>query len=211
MITPTKTMPRHMRGVITRSPDGRGGCCMSPSSAGSTPSASAGAPSVTRLIHRICVASSGSTTASSVDVKAELPGEEHAKEHRHHLADVRRQQVAQELPDVGEDRAAFLDGGDDRREVVVGEHHVGRLFRHVGPGDAHRDADVGRLQRRRVVHAVAGHRHDRARAPQRVDDAQLVFGVHARVDRHLGDRARQRRRPAVASSSAPVMARPSAR
>ena len=84
----------------------------------------------------------------------------------------------------------FFDRGDDRGEVVVGEHHVGGLFRHVRPGDAHGDADVGLLQRRRVVHAVAGHRHDRARAPQRVDDAQLVFGVDARVDGHLGDRAR---------------------
>ena len=43
------------------------------------------------------------------------------------------------------------------------------------PGDAHGDADVGLLQRRRVVDAVACHRHDRAGPPQRVDDAQFVF------------------------------------
>ena len=39
--------------------------------------------------------------------------------------------------------AAFLDRGDDRREVVVGEDHVGRFLGDVGAGDAHRDADVG--------------------------------------------------------------------
>ena len=44
--------------------------------------------------------------------------------------------------------AALAHGGDDRGEVVVGEDHVGRLLRHVGAGDAHGDADVGRLQRR---------------------------------------------------------------
>ena len=34
-------------------------------------------------------------------------------------------------------------------------------------------------------------------ALQRLDDAQLVLGVDARVDRDLGDRARQCRRPAA--------------
>ena len=58
--------------------------------------------------------------------------------------------------------APFLDRGDDGREVVVGQDHVGGILRHVGAGDAHRHADVGRLQRRGVVHAVAGHRHDLA-------------------------------------------------
>ena len=101
-------------------------------------------------------------TPSPAACQADQAGQQHAEEHGHDLADVRRQQVAQELPDVGEDRPAFLDGGDDRGEVVVGEHHVGRLLRDVGAGDAHRDADVGGLQRRRVVDAVAGHRHDRA-------------------------------------------------
>ena len=47
MMTPTKMMPRHIRGDETLSAAGRGGCCISPSSAGSTPSASAGSPSVT--------------------------------------------------------------------------------------------------------------------------------------------------------------------
>ena len=43
--------------------------------------------------------------------------------------------------------------------VVVGEHHVGGLFGHVGAGDAHGHADVGPLERWRIVDAVAGHRH----------------------------------------------------
>ena len=81
--------------------------------------------------------------------------QQHAEEHGHNLADVRRQEVAQELADVGEDRPPFLDGRDDGCEVVVGEHHVGRLLGHVGPGDAHGHADVGGLERRRVVDPVA--------------------------------------------------------
>ena len=52
------------------------------------------------------------------------------------------------------DRTAFFHSGDDRVEAVVGQHHVGRLLGDVGAGDAHRDADVGRLQRWRVADAA---------------------------------------------------------
>ena len=65
---------------------------------------------------------------------------------------------------------AFFHRRDNGGEVVVGQHDVGRLLGDVGPGDAHGNADVGRLQGRRVVDAVAGHRHDgalRAEAPAR--------------------------------------------
>ncbi len=82
----------------------------------------------------------------------------------------------------GVDRAPFLDRGDDRREVVVGEHHVGRLLRHVGAGDAHRDADVGGLERRRVVDAVAGHRDDLAAAPAARARCAACARGDARVD-----------------------------
>ena len=43
------------------------------------------------------------------------------------------------------------------------------------------------FKRRRVVDAVAGHRHDRAAALQRLHDAQLVLGVDARIDRDFPD------------------------
>ena len=68
--------------------------------------------------------------------------------------------VGQKLPDVLEDRAPFLDGVDDAREIVVQQHHVGGLLRHVRARDPHGDPDVGALERGRVVHAVARDRHD---------------------------------------------------
>ena len=136
------------------------------------------------------MASSGTAIASPVLVEAEHARQHDAEEHRQHLADVRREQEAQELADVGEDPASLADRGDDRGEVVVGEDHVRRLLGHVGAGDAHRDADVGRLQRRRVVHAVARHRDDLAVRLQRVDDPQLVLRRDARVDRDLPHRGR---------------------
>ena len=71
------------------------------------------------------------------------------------------------------------------------------------PRDAHGDADVGFLQRRRVVHAVSRHGHDGAGALQRIDDAQLVFRIHAGVDRHAGSRARERIRRKLSPARLP--------
>ena len=79
--------------------------------------------------------------------------ERRRQEDAHHLADVRRDEVADELLHVVVDGAALLHRRHDAREVVVGEDHLGRRL-----GDrrarAHRDADLRLLQRRRVVHAV---------------------------------------------------------
>ena len=54
---------------------------------------------------------------------------------------------------------------------------VGGFARDVGADPAHRDADVGALQRRRVVDAVAGHRDEFAARLQRLDDADLLLGL----------------------------------
>ena len=93
------------------------------------------------------------------------------------------------------------------REVVVGEDHVGGLLGHVGAGDAHRHADVGGLERGRVVDAVAGHRDDRAVALERLDDPQLVLGIDARVDRDRRHASAASSSSDMARSSAPVTAR----
>jgi hypothetical protein len=53
------------------------------------------------------------------------------------------------------------------------------------PPRAHRDADGGLLDRRRVVDPVAGHRHDLAAIGlQRLHDAELVLGVDPREHPH---------------------------
>ena len=73
------SIERSIDPVVSR----RGGSRITSSTAGSTPSASARALSVSRLIHRICVASSG--TARPVApclAQSEEPGREHADEHR---------------------------------------------------------------------------------------------------------------------------------
>ena len=55
---------------------------------------------------------------------------------------------------------ALADGADDGAEVVVEKHDRRDLPCAARAALAHRDADVGGLERRHVVHAVAGHRDD---------------------------------------------------
>ena len=62
------------------------------------------------------------------------------------------------------------------RQLVGHERDVGGLERGVGAGDAHRDADVGGGERRRVVDAVADHRQRAVARAQLLDRRHLVLG-----------------------------------
>ena len=70
----------------------------------------------------------------------------------------------------------MLNGRDDGGVVVIGEHHVGRLFRDVSAGDTHGHADVGPFEGRGIVDAVTGHSHHVTPRFERFDDAHLVLG-----------------------------------
>ena len=117
---------------------------------------------------------------------------------------VRGETAEHALGDVRVDHPALFDRPHERREAVVEKDDLGGLLRDVGARDPHRDADARVPQRRGVVDAVAGDRHDVARALHEVDDARLVLGVDAAEDRAAGAaRARAPRR----RSSRPVRRR----
>ena len=59
------------------------------------------------------------------------------------LTDVGGQRPRDELGQVVEDSAAFFDRGLDGGEVVVGEHHVGRVLGDLGTTATHRHTDAG--------------------------------------------------------------------
>ena len=98
----------------------------------------------------------------------------------HHGSGDRRQQAeraeehgAERQPHAGHDAlhrdpsatgCAMAIASRDPVEPVDDQHHVGRLRRGGRASRAHRHADVGRGERRRVVHAVA--HHDRRRPPR---------------------------------------------
>ncbi len=91
------------------------------------------------------------------------------------LSQVAGKQIVDELADIGVDHPSMFNRGDNAGIVVVGEHHVGSFFGHVGPGDAHGDSNVGSLEGRGVVDSVAGHRHDLVVALQGIHNPHFVF------------------------------------
>ena len=90
--------------------------------------------------------------------------------------------------DVGVDVTAVLHCLDDGGKVVVGEDHACSVLGHLGAGDAHGHADVGLLQGRGVVDAVAGHGDQCTPVLPGPDDADLMLRRHTGVDRDIGDK-----------------------
>ena len=89
------------------------------------------------------------------------------------------------------DAAADLHCRQRIHQARSGEHHAGGGARHVGrAGDG--NADVGLLQRGRVVDAVAGHADDMACRLQESNKLDLVFGENARIDVVIERSARRR-------------------
>ena len=145
---PTTPIPIAISRLMTGSVGERDGCFMMSGSPFSRPSARAGAPSLTRFSQSSCNRPQGYRHAH-----------QHRREDNEDFPDVAGEQEVDELADVGIDDPALLYGGDDAGKIVVRQDHVRSLLGHVRAGDAHGDADVRPLQRRRVVDAVAGHRH----------------------------------------------------
>ena len=88
------------------------------------------------------------------------------------------------------------------RRSPLTERDARRLHRDVG-ARAHRDADVGLRERRRIVDAVAGHRDDCAFRLQTLHDRGLVLRQHVGDDlvhaERVADGSRRalRRRPSA--------------
>ena len=82
--------------------------------------------------------------------------------------------------DPGIDDAALLDGFHDGAEVVVGKDHVGGALGHLGSLEAHSNADIRTLQRRRVIHTVASHGDYVSVLSQQAHDILLMLRFRAR-------------------------------
>ncbi len=103
MTTPIQAIPTHISALITWSVSCRGGWTHDVVGRRVHASASAGALSVRRLIQRICVREAGPPQSHRA-LEADHARQNDTEETSSQLADVRREQEAQELADVGEDR-----------------------------------------------------------------------------------------------------------
>ena len=97
----------------------------------------------------------------------------HEQQHAQRLGDAVDRVAVHPL----EDTAALLDRVDDHRQAGRHQHDGRRRARRVRRA-RNGDAAVGFLQRRGVIHPVAGHADDVAALLQDIDDVELVFGEH---------------------------------
>jgi len=95
-------------------------------------------PEVAMLIHKIWMAESAAPCrAGTAKMTSPSPGS--------------WQRPHDDLGQVVKDGAPFFDSSADRGEIIVSQHHVGGLFGNVRARDAHRHANVGLLERGRIV------------------------------------------------------------
>ena len=132
----------------------------------SVPSASAPIVSMMRLIHSICTALIGEPVAGARRDEGERERD-----------DVDRQLELEELADVVVHAPAPVDRAHDARNWSSRMTMSARLLRDVGARDAHREPDVGDLERGRVVRAVARHADDLARARDAAARPQPLVAV----------------------------------
>mmetsp|Transcript_35412 Transcript_35412/g.67769 ORF Transcript_35412/g.67769 Transcript_35412/m.67769 type:complete len:286 (-) Transcript_35412:2175-3032(-) len=100
------------------------------------------------------------------------------EEDAHHLSDVGAHHVPDELLGVGKNGAALRNRLDDGCKVVVREHHVRGALGHRR-ARPHGNADVCKLERGRVVHAVARHGHHLVLGLEQLHQLALVGGLDA--------------------------------
>src|SRR3546814_1994365 len=81
------------------------------------------------------------------------------------------------LPDIAHRGARQPPCPHDPAEIALDQGEAGALDRDIGAG-AHGDPDIGLSERRRIVHAIPGHRHFASFGLQLSTDPRLVLGQH---------------------------------
>ena len=95
--------------------------------------------------------------------------------HREHVPEIRARRHHDIFHDVAEGAAAFDDAALQHAEILLQQNDVGRVLGDIDRA-IDRDADIGGVQRRRIVDAVAEIADDVAAALQPKNDAVLLNG-----------------------------------
>ena len=88
------------------------------------------------------------------------------------------------LLDVVDHAPAFAHAIDERRERVVPEHEVGRLAGNGRPA-AHRDGNIGGVERGSVIDPVSRDRHEATGLASHLDEPALLVRRRAGDDPEL--------------------------
>ena len=111
--------------------------------------------------------------------------QERCRKDAQHLTRIGSKQELNRLADVVVNAPALFNGGNDSCKIIVRKHHIGNIFCNIRARDAHAHADIGCFDGSCIVHAVAGHCGNFASPLPCLDNAHLVFGLHAGIHRIL--------------------------
>lgn len=89
------------------------------------------------------------------------------------------------LADIVEDAPSQPYGRHNRGKIVVQQYQCSGFTRNIRTPPSHRDTDMCRLQRRRIINAIACHSDDFTRILQRRDQAQFLLRHHAAKNIHM--------------------------
>ena len=117
--------------------------------------------------------------------KRQRPCSQGGDQHRDDAGQVSAEQIDDGIADIGIDVSSGRDRLDDRREIIIGQDHRSGILADFRSGDAHCDADIGLLQRRRIIDTVSGHRDQFALTLPSIDDADLMLWCDTRIDTHF--------------------------
>ena len=106
-------------------------------------------------------------------------GNERSRGHQRH---VHHEQIGEAQLEIAEELAAFRNGADDGAKIIVEKHYRGHFTRRTRAALAHGDANIGTLQRRHVVHAIARHGDDLAGGAECAHEIELLRRDGARHD-----------------------------
>ena len=109
------------------------------------------------------------------------------EEHGEDRTDGRGKLEPDELQDVVVEGAPLSHRAHDRCKVIIGQHHSGGFLRDGRASEAHGYTDIGALQGRRVIDAVARHGDHVPLGLQRPDDFHLMRGGDAGEDPDIVD------------------------
>ena len=101
--------------------------------------------------------------------------------HGQYRAEIARQQELYRVLDIPVQVPAILHRLYYRGEIVISQHHRGRILCDFTARYTHRNAYVSLLERRRIIYAVACHRNDVALFLPCPDDPYLMLRRHPRI------------------------------
>ena len=114
-----------------------------------------------------------------------IPTKQCGKEDNENFGHVGWQEVLDWFLNIWEDLTSFFYGNDNCRKVIIGKNHIWSSLRNLCTCNSHTDTDISCLKWRRIINPITCHGNNLAIILPSLNDTNLVFRRHTRIDRVL--------------------------